>query len=253
MPRTARKISDSKIYHVMTRGINKQTIFKDSNDIHYYLQVLQNLKKSGEFELFSYCFLNNHVHLLIRESTESISQIMRRLGSKYVYWYNRKYARVGYLFQDRFKSEPVEDDSYFLTVLRYIHQNPLKAGLSNSLLDYKWSSYHDYLNFKGITDIDFALNIFSPDRKKALNHFIDFHDKVNNDSCLEMEAIQRFSDDTAAKIIVNECKIDKPSDLKDIKKPARDTYLRNLKTNHTLSIRQIEKLTGINRNIIARA
>ncbi len=246
-------LSESGIYHVMARGINGQAIFKDNRDNQYYLQTLKELKQDGGFELNGYCIMNNHVHLLLREGSESLSQVMRRLGSSYVYWYNRKYERVGYLFQDRFKSEPVENDAYFLTVLRYIHQNPLKAGLCSNINEYKWSSYHDYLAGNGLTDINFALNIFGSDKEKALNRFIDFHNKENNDRCLEMDTIQRLSDEAAAKIIVREGKVNLPSELLYAEKAERDMCIKVLKNKYNLSIRQIERLTGINRNIIARA
>ena len=253
MPRKARQRSESSIYHIMIRGINRQHIFKDVEDIQLFLQVLHKLKKECGFALYGYCFMGNHVHLLLRENSVSISQIMRKLGSSYVYWYNRKYERAGYLFQDRFKSEPVEDDSYFLTVLRYIHQNPLKAGLTKSIKQYKRSSYTDYLTAKGITDIDFALNIFSPDRKKAIDQFIDFHNKKNDDCCLDMETLQRLPDKEAIKVITELCGVEKPSGLKKVSKSNRDAYLKQLKEKHNLSIRQIERLTGIDRNVVLRA
>jgi len=253
LPRKARQRSESGIYHLMIRGINRQHIFKDVEDMRYFLQVLHKLKNECEFALYGYCFMGNHVHLLLHENSVSISQIMRKLGSSYVYWYNRKYERVGYLFQDRFKSESVEDDSYFLTVLRYIHQNPFKAGLTASIKQYKWSSYPDYLSTKGATDIDFALNIFSQSRKKAIDQFIDFHNEKNDDCCLDMETIQRLPDKEAIEIITGLCGVEKPSDLQKVSASDRDAYLKQLKEKHNLSIRQIERLTGIDRNVVFRA
>ncbi|WP_198543854.1 transposase [Petroclostridium xylanilyticum] len=101
--------------------------------------------------------MNNHIHLLLKEGKEAISQAMKRIGASYVYWYNMKYERYGHLFQDRYKSEKVEDDKYLLTVLRYIHQNPIKAGIVEEAIKYKWSSYIEYISQKGIlTDIDFG-------------------------------------------------------------------------------------------------
>ena len=99
------------------------------------------------FQLYAWCLMPNHVHLLIGESPqgETISQVMKRIGAKYVYWYNLCYERIGPLFQDRFKSEAVKDDAYFLTVLRYIHRNPLKVGIAAGLSVYLHSSYASYL------------------------------------------------------------------------------------------------------------
>ena len=89
--------------------------------------------------------MTNHVHLLIKERNEDLGIVFRRIGAKYVYWYNHKYKRRGYLFQDRYKSEAVESDEYLLTVLRYIHQNPVKAGISKNVRSYPWSSYNEYI------------------------------------------------------------------------------------------------------------
>jgi len=85
---------------------------------------------------------------------------MKRIGTSYVSWYNWQYNRKGHLFQDRYKSEPVEDDVYSLTVLRYIHQNPLKAGLTDDIASYQWSSYNEYINQPKIVNIEFALKMF---------------------------------------------------------------------------------------------
>ena len=85
--------------------------------------------------------MGNHVHLLLKEASETIGNIMKRIASSYVYHYNHKYDRVGHLFQERFKSQPVNDFSYFITLLRYIHQNPLKAMLVDSIDEYEWSSW----------------------------------------------------------------------------------------------------------------
>jgi len=161
MPRQTRKKSGSGIYHVLLRGINRQTIFEDEEDSDKLLKILGIYKAELNCSIYAYCFMHNHVHLLIRTGGEDLAALMRKVGAKYVYWYNRKYDRIGGLFQDRYKSEPVEDDSYFLTVLRYIHLNPVKAGICKTASDYKESSYNDYMHpWKGqVTDTVFALSL----------------------------------------------------------------------------------------------
>ncbi len=89
--------------------------------------------------------MDNHVHLMISEGTEDLSKIMKRINVSYVYYFNQKYKRVGHLFQDRFKSENVEQDLYLLALARYIHQNPLNPPLVKKVSDYKWSSYNSYM------------------------------------------------------------------------------------------------------------
>lgn len=145
MARSLRKKSSTGIYHVMLRGINGQPIFDEEEDRYRLLSTFYRYKRVSGFQLFAYCFMENHIHLLIQENEETISQVVKRVSASYVYWYNRKYERSGYLFQGRFLSEVVENDSYFLTVLRYIHQNPVKAGLQKRVEDYQWTSYHCYL------------------------------------------------------------------------------------------------------------
>jgi REP element-mobilizing transposase RayT len=141
MPRSARKRSASGIYHIILRGLNKQTIFSDEEDNDEFIRIISECKRLSGYDLYAYCLMGNHVHLLIKEGSESIEQIMKRIGTRCVARYNRKYQRCGHLFQDRFKSEAVEDDGYFLSVLKYIHQNPQKAGLCKGPDLYLWSSY----------------------------------------------------------------------------------------------------------------
>ena len=129
LPRIAREKSRSGIYHVMLRGINKQNIFEEAEDYKKMMDLLRQRKEAGGITLYGYCLMSNHIHLLLREEKEPLNIEMKRIGSKYAIWFNTKYQRIGHLFQDRFKSEAVEDEPYFLTVLRYIHYNPVKAGL----------------------------------------------------------------------------------------------------------------------------
>jgi REP element-mobilizing transposase RayT len=133
MARYARRKSESGIFHIMLRGINKQSIFEDNEDRERFLNTIERYRKVSEYKIYGYCLMGNHVHLLLKEAGESISDAIKRICSSYVHWYNWKYDRCGHLFQDRYKSEPVEDEIYLLTVLRYIHQNPVKAGLTKTV------------------------------------------------------------------------------------------------------------------------
>jgi REP element-mobilizing transposase RayT len=117
----------------MIRGINRQAIFEDDEDRIRFIDTLREYKDISKYEIYGYCLMDNHIHLLIKEIDESISLIIKRISSSYVHWYNTKYERLGHLFQERFRSEVVEDDGYFLTVLRYIHQNPVKAKIAENV------------------------------------------------------------------------------------------------------------------------
>src|SRR5665811_2065044 len=110
MPREARELSKSGIYHILMRGINRQNIFEDEEDCEKFTQTLYRYKEISKYEIYAYCLMGNHMNLLIKNGQESLEQVMRRICGSYVYWYNKKYDRIGNLFQDRFKSKPVEDD-----------------------------------------------------------------------------------------------------------------------------------------------
>ena len=163
MPRTAREKSHSGIYHVMLRGINKQNIFEETEDYEKLMELLRQSKETDAITLYGYCLMSNHFHLLLAEGKVPLEITMKRLGSKYAVWYNTKYQRVGHLFQDRFKSEAVEDPPYFLTVLRYVHYNPVKAGLVKSPKDYKYSSYLCYFGEADVVDTEKAFSDQSGD------------------------------------------------------------------------------------------
>lgn len=113
MPRVPRIKSASGIYHIVMRGINRQIIFKEAEDSIKFIKILKKYREICAFDIYAYCLMGNHVHLLIREGYEPLGNIMRRICGSFVLWYNKKYSRVGYLFQGRFRSEVVEDESYF--------------------------------------------------------------------------------------------------------------------------------------------
>jgi REP element-mobilizing transposase RayT len=202
MPRVARKKSATKIYHIMIRGINHQNIFVDDEDNEKFIDTLARYRKDIEYEIYAYCLMGNHIHLLLKEGNEELANMMKRIGASYVYWYNWQYNRKGHLFQDRFKSEPVENDTYFLTVLRYIHQNPVKAGLADNIEAYKWSSYKEYITQAEIVNTDFVLAMFAEDRDKALERFQKFNMEANNDKCLEVTAERKTISDKEIRHLV---------------------------------------------------
>jgi putative transposase len=251
MPRHPRQQSETGIYHIIMRGINKQTIFEDSKDKERFFDTLKRYKTVSNYEVYGYCFMDNHVHILIKEITEPISLIVKRISGSYVYWFNRKYERWGHLFQERFKSEAVENDAYFLTVLRYIHQNPVKAGITKSVSEFRWSSFHEYVGEPVLTDVDFALNMFSPDNEKALELFKIFMNETNNDRCLDYEERVSVSD-SEIKAILLQKNIQNINQLLQLNKQERNKIIKDLKSIEGVSIRQLSRLTGISKSVIAR-
>ena len=246
MPRKARKKSATDIYHVMLRAVNRQQIFYEEEDYQMFLEFLARYKSICGYQLYAYCLMGNHVHLLIKTGEKPLEQIMKRINTAFVYWYNLKYTRNGHLFQDRYRSEAVETEAYFLTVLRYILRNPVKAGLSRSPEEYRYSSGREYiLSEKGITDTTFALGLLDV-------YFLQnyFH-QDNDDECLDMnDSVRRkCTDAVAIQLILQEFgtlspKIGKPKE--------RETMNRSIRKliESGISIRQLSRLTGITKRII---
>ena len=132
MPRTARIPSASGCYHVVLRGIGKQILFEEDEDYRRFLHTLERYLRDEKADIYAYCLMENHVHLLLHADS-GLDRLMKRIGTSYAYYFNEKYSRSGHLFQDRFSSEPVEDEAYLLAVVRYIHNNPQKAGICRKI------------------------------------------------------------------------------------------------------------------------
>ena len=245
MSRNARQLSSTGIYHVMLRGINKERIFHDRNDYRHFLNILQDCKELVPVTILAYCLMPNHIHLLIKTEDGSLSSAMKRIGIRYAAWFNAKYHRVGHLFQDRFRSEPVETDQYFKTVVRYILQNPIKAGLEPVIGAYPWSSYQDCVwGDSTIVGVQELMDVFDGcDAFKTFIHvpnddtLMDVPEYQTEDACIEDLSIQEADDDA-----------NPPAATESF---SRDTLLKM--HNHGLSLRQIQAVTGLSKSTIHRA
>lgn len=209
MPRKTRKLSNTGIYHVMLRGLDRCQIFHDEQDLRKFLKILHlvthPLDADGKpmppyCDIYAYCLMTNHVHLLIGEHSEDISSVMKRIGISYVSYFNKRYSRLGSLFHDRFRSEPVEDEGYFIKLIRYIHQNPVEAEIVDSANQYRWSSLHEY---SGSFSIDY--DICTKSLPFVSIDWLDLQKlviKVSSDEHLRPQnAMRRLTDDEARSII----------------------------------------------------
>ncbi|SRR5258706_1051607 len=164
-------------YHVFARGNNKQPIFFDEVDRLVFLKYCREAKKQFDFRLFTYALMTNHFHLLLlMEKESSLSQLMQCIQFQYARYVNRKYQQVGHLFQGRFNSLLVETDSYFLTVDRYIHLNPVRAGMVAKPEDFPWSSYRERFQplRQGWVDHQMAFDYFGKERNTQLKGYRTF-------------------------------------------------------------------------------
>lgn len=148
IPRIARKCLDTSFFHVMVQGINKEFIFKNDRYINRYLQLVRRNLNQENLKIIAFCIMNNHAHLLIQvENMEELSKYMQKVNSIYAKYYNyMEKERVGYVFRDRYKSEPILDKRQLIQCVKYIHQNPLKANMVKNVEQYKYSSYRFYKN-----------------------------------------------------------------------------------------------------------
>ena len=142
MPRIPRKYLDTSFFHIMSQGINRTYIFNNPIDIKYYIKNMYDLKNKYNIKIVAYCIMNNHTHILLQsESTDNVGKYMHGLNTRYGQYYNKKYNRVGYVFRDRYKAEGIYSEEQLNNCIRYIYNNPVKAGICKSPEEYKYSNY----------------------------------------------------------------------------------------------------------------
>ena len=175
MGRKPRIEYDEAIYHVIQRGNNREYIFGKEADKSVLLNDIIHKQNDLGFRLIGYIVMDNHFHILLQTIEKPLQSIMHRVNSKYSKYYNRKYGRKGHVFGERYKAILAQDERYLLTLLRYIHQNPVKAGICSRVDEYRWSSDYYYRN--GIDkDIDIAVILGSISKaiKIAVKQYKEF-------------------------------------------------------------------------------
>ena len=176
MPRKPRIEFDGAFYHVLVRGNQKQKIFLDKKDFRKYLQILGDYKSLYSFSLYGYVLMPNHVHLLVETGKIPLSKILQGINQRYTMYFNWKYDTVGHLFQGRYKAILCNKEEYLLNLIKYIHNNPVRAGLVERADEYPWSSHELFLKpeKKGIADTHIALGFFAGDSEKAARAYREF-------------------------------------------------------------------------------
>lgn len=242
MPRRARIKCESGIYHIMLRGINGQQIFLCHEDYMKYLYILSDCKDICKFELLAYCLMGNHIHLLIREGNEPLEQIFKRVGVRFVRWYNNKYERTGHLFQDRFRSEPVASDEYAMTVVRYIHRNPVKAGLCQSAEQYHYSSYNEYIGNAWIIDKELICGLLG-------DQFEEFHKSDEDDNLGCFYSRKKSSDLEILDIILKQSDCRNITEFMELGTQTKVAAIKKIR-DKGISIDDLSRLTGITKYFI---
>ena len=260
MPRYLRKYSKTGIYHIMLRGNERKDIFIDNEDKEKLIKIILHKKADETFKLYAYCIMDNHLHLIVKEQKETISQIIKKIAISYAYYFNNKYKRVGHLFQDRYKSETIEDEPYLLSVIRYIHNNPEKAGITKKE-KYKWSSYSNYTvllnHHREIPEIKEILKMFSSDKERALKKFIYYSNQYEEKNFLEMkETIKSEIDEENVNEFIQEYLQSRNLKKEDLKRrehtQQKKDLIQQLTKRSNLSKRKIAILIGVNRETVRK-
>lgn len=189
MARKPRIEYEGAFYHVITRGNQKQKIFKDPLDYRKFLEILSAYKQRYHFYLYTYVLMSNHVHLLIETKDVPLSKILQGVNQRYTMYYNRRYKTVGHLFQGRYKAILCDRERYLLALLKYIHYNPVRARIIEQAGKYPWSSYRAYLtniDQSELIDTDQVLRMFSENKGRARKHYEEF---MNDGATVKKEDI----------------------------------------------------------------
>ena len=245
MPRTARARSTVGLYHVLLRAAEGRMIFADDQDCTRFLDDLCRAREGDAFLLYAYCLMGTHAHLLIREASVPLETAFKRIGASYARYYNTRYNQTGRLFQDRFQSEPLNDNPHFLDAMRFICQNPVKAGLSKNMFSYPW------LGCSGVTesrDLLYSPDVMKEEKRRELVTFLRAPCEFAH---LEVNGPGRLPDEKAAEQLARVANCP-PAEIASLERPKRNAILR-MAHDAGLSIRQLARLTGLGKTVVERA
>lgn len=248
MPRGLRAQEQGAYNHVTARGSGRRQIFEDDSDKEYFIALLKRVALEERISIYAWCLMDNHIHLLLKGQIQDISKMMQRVQTSYAHWFNGRHGHIGHVFQGRFSATPIDTDEHFLLAIKYIHLNPRDMAIDEPL-SYPWSSYRQYIlqNDDGVCQYNEVLDILG-----GLNAFKEFHESEENDVDLLALSRARISDAEADRIAMRICGRHYRDSLFLLDPDERRSLLARMRIAG-LSIRQIERLTGIGRGVIAKA
>lgn len=243
MSRIARRNLNTTFFHIIVQGINKEYVFSKNEYIEKYKNLLISNLQKYDVRIIAYCIMNNHAHLLLHtENIEMMSAYMKSINTSYARYYNKEENRVGFVFRNRYESEPIYEQRYLWNCIAYIHNNPVKANIVDSVEKYKYSSYKDYINMNGIATRDTIKLVFGSTReyiniyKEIHKNKVKFKDYVENVS-YEKE-YKDLSKINTKEIILNKEKL-------------KETIFK-LVIEQKIPINKVSELLGISRYKISR-
>jgi len=246
LSRLARQDQETAYFHVMVQGMDKNYIFANKENKSEYIERIQK-QKTDEVKIYSYCIMSNHAHFLIySEKTADLSLMMKRINIGYAQYYNRVTKRTGYVFRNRFSSQGIYDERYLISCMAYIHCNPVKAGLVKTIIDYKYSSYNEYLSSEGkIADIEGFCNLTGLTPKDIL---------VLQNKEYEEEWIDEKSTKTYNEVYLEFMKEYKLSAIKEItaNRELLVEFTKKVIKDAGMSLRSVAETLGINRELLRK-
>ena len=245
MPRKPRELSPGGVYHIILRGINKQTVFASHQEKAYFLDVLQRMGKEGEYEIFAYCLMNNHAHMLLKTGSKPLDVSMKRISVSYVYFYNKLNNRSGSLFDNRYTSVVIKDEVQFMVCARYIHNNPVKAGVVKQPGHYPWCSYRFYTGVASESPVPLntgtLLSFYHTDVNQALRYMQEFTEsEIHKEPTPLMESIDNI-------LGQEHVLADK---LKHLPRQRRDTIIRRILAQTGARANELSEMLGLSPAII---
>jgi len=238
MARKPRIEYEGAFYHVITRGNQRRKVFRDDNDFQKYISLLAYYKEGYKYSLYAYALMNNHVHLLIETHRIPLSKIFQGINQSYTMYFNRKYKTVGHLFQGRYKAILCDRNAYLISLVKYIHLNPVRAKIAKAAGEYRWSSQGSYEKQKDneIVDTEKVLRMFSEDKTRARKLY-----RAYIDDGIEVKKEDIYKT-VSQRILGEEHFIDKVMEKVDER-------FENKRKHHKYSLKKIAETIGKNKGI----
>lgn len=239
MSRIQKENINTPFFHIMVQGNNKEYIFNSLDNINEYMRIMEETKEKIDTTILAYCIMSNHAHILIyQENVENLIKYMYRVNLMYAKYYNKKYDRVGHVFRDRYKTQPIYSEKQLYTCVRYIHDNPVKARICKTPDEYKYSSFCNNIFYTN-TEIE---------RNVRKNMYVQENFKSSKeDEFILMENEQ--NDEELCYKILKEITSENNIKKDEIYQNENLIYLiiKKLKFENNISYRMLENVLGINR------
>lgn len=252
MPRQKRQESPTGYYHIMMRGINKEMIFRRDEFKSSFMEILSRKLEDTDIEVVAYCIMDNHVHLVLKGELIEIGILLKRVNTTFAMKLNSRMDRVGHVFQDRYKSQEVLSDEHLLQVVRYVHNNPVNAGMVKECKGYSWSSYNGYtsgnLGIVAQNQYDLIMELSgSVESFKAFHRLDDEGEYL--DTKEEMEQLKYIK---AQRIISEFCERKGITDVRQLtRRPdLMDSLIDIMIDKSKMSLREIAEMLGVSKNTV---